>query len=299
MSTEREWARPPRFSRERVETRVLGVLRWVVIVGLVVACGFPLVYMVVLSMRPFSGLVQNPLDLVPSGDELTLGAYERALRPPSEGGYDVLRFIRNTAVVALSTVALSLGGSILGAYAVARLRFAGRRLVGLVFFSIYLIPGIVMAIPLYVIFTRLGLRGSYSALVIIYLAHVVPVSVYMLENYFRAVPESLEEAAAIDGATWAQTLRKIVLPLARPAIVATSLYIFMIAWNEFLFALLFLVDQQDKWTISLGVAQLNDQAVAVTVLMAASVVLTLPVVIAFFFAERLLVRGLTAGAEKG
>jgi multiple sugar transport system permease protein len=160
-------------------------------------------------------------------------------------------------------------------------------------------PGIVMAIPLFVLFSRLGLRGQLPALVIIYLASTVPVSVYMLRNYFRSIPKGLEDAALVDGCNQMQVVTKIVLPLALPAIAATSLYVFMIAWNEYLYALLFLLERRDNWTVSLALAQLDDISVSATVLMAGSVLLTLPVIGLFFAAERLLVEGLTAGAEKG
>jgi multiple sugar transport system permease protein len=149
-------------------------------------------------------------------------------------------------------------------------------------------------------FTRLGLRGSLAGLVIVYIAQTVPVSIYMLRNYFVTVPESLETAAALDGCNRLQTVTKIVLPLAAPAVMANALYIFMIAWNEFLFALLFLVENRDNWTVSLGLAQLaGGIEVPKTVLMAGSVVLTVPIIVLFFAAERMLTEGLTGGAEKG
>ena len=135
---------------------------------------------------------------------------------------------------------------------------------------------------------------------LVYVAQTVPVSIYMLRNYLSTIPESLEEAAAVDGYSRLQIIRKIVLPLAAPAVMATALYVFMIAWNEFLFALLFLVEDRAKWTVSLGLAQLSGGIeVSKTVLMAGSVVLTLPIVVLFFATERLLTEGLTAGAEKG
>jgi multiple sugar transport system permease protein len=168
------------------------------------------------------------------------------------------------------------------------------------FLAVYLFPSILLAIPLFVLFTRLGLRGSLGGLTIVYIAQTVPVSIYMLRNYLSTIPESLEEAAAVDGYSRLQTIWKVILPLAAPAVMATALYVFMIAWNEFLFALLFLVEDRNDWTVSLGLAQLSGGIeVSKTVLMAGSVVLTLPIVVLFFAAERLLTEGLTAGADKG
>ncbi|NED90482.1 carbohydrate ABC transporter permease, partial [Streptomyces sp. SID11233] len=143
---------------------------------------------------------------------------------------------------------------------------------------------------------KMGLSGSLVGLAVVYIAQTVPVSIYMLKNYFVTIPYSIEEAAAIDGASRLQTVRKIILPLALPTLMATGLYVFMIAWNEFLFALLFLAADPGKWTVSLGLQQLaNGIEVSKTVLMAGSVVLTIPVVVLFFAAEKMLTEGLTAG----
>jgi multiple sugar transport system permease protein len=134
----------------------------------------------------------------------------------------------------------------------------------------------------------------------VYASQTVPVTIYMLKQYFDSVPVSLEESAAIDGCNRLQILRHIVLPLARPSLMATGLFVFMIAWNEYLFALLFLVDRRSRWTVSLGLSQLSGSIeVAPTVLMAGAVILTIPIIVLFFATERLLVGGLTAGAEKG
>jgi multiple sugar transport system permease protein len=287
------------LNRERIETVLFRWLRRLVIAVLVVVTAGPLLYMVLLSIRPLSVVISNPLDLLPSPSELNVETYRRALASAEAGGYGLGRFMLNSLLVALATVVVTTGLAVLGAYATARYDFFGKRTINVLFFTIYLFPAVVMAIPLFVMFARLGLRGSLGALVIIYMAHTVPVALYMLRNYFEAVPPSLEEAAKVDGAGRLRVIGQIVLPLAVPSIVASALYVFMIAWNEFLFALLFLVEFRDRWTVSLGVAQLDDQAVAITVLMAASVMLTIPVVILFFVTERLIVSGLTAGAEKG
>ena len=286
------------MDRAVVETRVFRVLRWVVIAVLVVATLFPFLYMLLLSVRPIEELLQNPGQLWPG--EWTVSTYKAVLTSASAGGQGFLRFLANSAMVSVAATVLTLLVSIPGAYAVTRLRFAGRRQVHFLFLSVYLFPSILLAIPLFVLFTRLGLRGSLGGLTIVYIAQTVPVSIYMLRNYLATIPESLEEAAAVDGYSRLQTIRKVILPLAAPAIMANALYIFMIAWNEFLFALLFLVEDRNDWTVSLGLAQLSGGIeVSKTVLMAGSVVLTLPIVIIFFAAERLLTEGLTAGADKG
>jgi len=288
------------MDRATVETRVFRVLRWVVIAVLIVVTLFPFLYMLLLSVRPIDELLQNPGRLWGGLSEWTLTTYREVLTSAEDGGQGFVRFLANSAIVSLAATILTLLVSIPGAYAVTRLRFVGRKQVHFLFLAVYLFPSILLAIPLFVLFTRLGLRGSLGGLTIVYIAQTVPVSIYMLRNYLSTIPESLEEAAAVDGYSRLQTLRKVVLPLAAPAVMANALYIFMIAWNEFLFALLFLVEDRDDWTVSLGLAQLSGGIeVSKTVLMAGSVVLTVPIVILFFAAERLLTEGLTAGADKG
>jgi multiple sugar transport system permease protein len=290
--------RPP-LSREIVETRILGVLKWITIAFFVVATLFPFYYMVMLSVRTIEDLALDPGALWPPSG-VSLSAYGEVLRSVEDGGQGFLTFLRNSAVIALASVVVTLLVSILGAYAIARLQFFGRRQVNFLFLAVYLFPAILLAIPLFVFFTRIGLRGSLFGLILVYVSQIVPVTIHMLRNYFRTIPEGLEEAAALDGASRLTIIRKISLPLAMPAVMATSLFVFMIAWNEFLFALLFLVENRENWTVSLGLSQLSGSVeVAKTTLMAGSVILTVPIIILFFATERLLVEGLTAGAEKG
>jgi len=288
------------MDRATFETRLFGVLRWVVIAVLIVVTLFPFYYMVLLSIRPIEAVLQDPGSLWAGPAEWTIATYREVLGPVDGGGQGFVRLILNTLLVAASATVLTLLVSIPGSYAVSRLQFVGRRQVHFLFLAVYLFPAILLAIPLFTLFTRLGLRGSLAGLIIVYIAQTIPVSIYMLRNYLTTIPESLEEAAAVDGYTRLQTLRKVILPLAAPAVMANALYVFMIAWNEYLFALLFLVENRQNWTVSLGLAQLaGGIEVSKTVLMAGSVVLTLPIVIIFFATERLLTEGLTAGADKG
>jgi multiple sugar transport system permease protein len=289
-----------RWTRDTAETKIFGVLRWVVIIGLLLVTLFPFYYMVILSMKPLDALLRDPGALVIPFNELDFGAYLSILKPQEDGGQGFLQFMGNSAMVAVGTVLISLLVAIPGSYAISRLNFFGRRQVSALFLAVYLFPSILLAIPLFTFFTRVGLRGQLVALLIVYVAQVIPVTIYMLRNYFDTIPTSLEEAAALDGCSRLGVLFRISLPLAMPAIISNALFVFMIAWNEFLFALLFLVNSRPSWTVSLGLSQLAGSIeVPTTVLMAGSVVLTLPIIIIFFASERLLTEGLTAGAEKG
>jgi multiple sugar transport system permease protein len=289
-----------RWSRYAIEVRLLKILRPLGIAFFVLITVFPFYYMVLLSFRPLESLLEDPGALLPSAGEIDLSTYSDVLKSTADGGQGFLTFIRNSFLVAVGTVALTLLIAIPGAYAVARLEFFGRRQISAVFLGVYFFPAILLAIPLFVFFTRIGQRGTLTGLVIVYIAQVAAVSIYMLRNYFDTIPASLEEAAAIDGCTRLGAMRHVSLPLAMPAIASNALFIFMIAWNEFLFALLFLVEDRSKWTVSLGLSQLSGSIeVPTTVLMAGSVILTLPIVVLFFLSERWLAGGLTAGAEKG
>ncbi|MHA7285571.1 carbohydrate ABC transporter permease [Arthrobacter sp. MDT3-44] len=288
--------------RRRYRNRFRGwsIVRWIVIAFFLLVTLLPFYYMALLSVKPIESLLRNPASLVVPSSEFTLDTYVQVLAPTASGGQGFGTLLANSAMVAIATVLLSLLIAIPGAYAIARLPFVGRRQVSAVFLAAYLFPAIVMAIPLFVLFTRIGLRGSLVGLVLVYIAQTVPVAIYMLRNYLETVPVSIEESGLMDGLNRIGVLLRISLRLAMPSVMATGLFVFMIAWNEFLFALLFLVERRESWTVSLGLSQLSGSVeVPTTVLMAGSVVLTLPILLLFFSTERLLTGGLTAGAEKG
>src|ERR687893_239157 len=219
MSSRSKW------SRYAIEVRLLRILRPLGIAFFVLITVFPFYYMVLLSMRDLSTVIESPGSIIVGLGELSVDAYERVLKPTSSGGEGFLRFLLNSAGLAIGTVFVTLAVSILGAYAVSRLEFFGRRSVHFLFLSVYLFPPILLAIPLFVAFSKIGLRGELPVLVIVYVAQTLPICVYMLRNYFDTVPISLEEAAEVDGATRLQVIRKVTLPLAVPAIAATSLFV--------------------------------------------------------------------------
>ena len=269
----------------------------IIIVTMVLAIG-PVLYGVLLSLRPFSAVLNDPLDIIPALGEISFDAYSEAMRSAADGGYGLGGFLVNSLILAVGTVLASILVSILGAYATARIRFSGRSVGNAIIVAVYMFPGVVLAVPLFVLLSRAGLTGTLVGLVIVYVALTVPVSLYMLRNYFIALPSSIEDAALIDGCSLMGVIWRIVLPIALPGIAATAMYMFMIAWNEYLYALLFLVQERSLWTAPLGIAQLTEFDTPVTILLAGSVVVTIPVVLLFVFAQRLLISGLATGAEK-
>jgi multiple sugar transport system permease protein len=282
------------MSREQLELSILKVLRVVGIAFFFLITAFPFFWMLVLSFRPLDQVIQNPVAL-PTWEQISsLRTYRGVWFEQHLGD-----FVVNSLIVSISTVVLNLILAVLGAYAITRLNFRGRNILSVGILLIYIFPSVIIAVPLFVVFTRLGLRGSLAGVVLVYLASTLPVALYMLRSYFQTVPTELEEAGLIDGLSRLGVIWRITLPLAAPAIAAVALYVFMIAWNEFLFAYLWLLERPDAWTLSLGVQQLDSQEIPKTWLMAGSVIISVPVIILFFFAERFLTEGLTAGAVKG
>jgi multiple sugar transport system permease protein len=283
--------------RERL---IFGTLRWLSIAFFTVITLVPLLYMISLAFRDISQVLLDPTGFLPSWEELReLATFREVLRPVSAGGQGFLTFIRNSTIVSVASVVVTVGLGTLAAYAAARLNFVGKQQISAAIVLVYLFPAIVLAIPLFVLFTRLGIRTSLFGLTIVYLAQTIPVALYMLRSYFLTIPRELEESALMDGASRLKTIRHVTLPLAAPAMASVSLYVFMIAWNEFLYALLFLTEDRSLWTLSLGLQQLDTAEVPGTVLMAGSVIISLPIIVFFFIAERFLTEGLTAGGVKG
>ena len=280
--------------REQVEKWVIRILRIGGIVFFVLITAFPFYWMIVSSFKALEELLLNPSNLGVDFAKISLSAYKEVL---FDHGF--VQYISNSAYVSILTVILSVGLATIGGYAVTRLRFRGRTFMSYSILIIYMFPAIVLVIPLYVVFSRMGLRDSVHVLILVYLAQTLPVALYMLRSYFRSIPVEIEYAGLTDGCTRFGVIWRIVIPLSAPALAGVALYTFMIAWNEFLFAFMFL-DTPEKFTLSRGVVQLAGSVhLSKQLVMAASVLVTLPIVILFLLFERHLVRGLTAGAMKG
>jgi multiple sugar transport system permease protein len=282
-----------RYSIDLVIVRVLKGFGFVFFSVIVI---LPFYVMVMTSLKNQQELFLNPLDL---SIDLTQGAaslFDSYVELFTEFNFG--RFLLISTIVSVSTVIITLAFSIPGAYAVARLKFPGQTVLSSSILLIYLVPMIVLVIPLYAVFSQLGLRNTVVGLLIVYPATTVPVALYMLQGYFRGLPAELEEAGLMDGLTRFGVIMKITLPLALPALASVSLYVFMIAWNEFLFAFMFL-DDPDIFTLSRGVVSLNSSEVPRQHLMAGAVIATVPILVIFLWFERFLVQGLTAGSVKG
>lgn len=284
------------LNRFRREQSLMLTLRGFGLVFFGFAVLLPLYVMVMSSLTTQQALYQNPLDLWPD--------FSKGLFAPFEAYRDIWvefnfgKYIWNSTLVSVTTVVLTLLFAIPGAYAVSRLDFPGKVGLSRSILAIYLVPVIVLVVPLYVVFGQLGLRGSLLGLMVVYPATTLPVALYMLQGYFRGLPAELEEAGLMDGCSRIRVIWEITMPLALPALASVALYVFMIAWNEFLFAFMFL-DDPSTFTLPKAVKSLNSSEISRQNLMAGAVISTVPIVVVFLAAERLMVNGLTSGGVKG
>lgn len=212
--------------------------------------------------------------------------------------FNFIKPLINSTIVALSTTIVSLVVSVLASYAFSRYRFRGRKALMAMFLTNNMFPTVLLLIPLYAIMRSFGILYTPLSLVLAYTTFTIPFSVWLLNGYLNDLPQSLEEAAMIDGATRLKAFTKIVLPVLVPSLIATGVYIFMTAWNEYTFAVMF--TNVDNRTIPVALKSLIGQlGVQWGLLTAGGIITIIPVCILFFFAQKRLVAGLTAGAEKG
>lgn len=227
----------------------------------------------------------------------TLKNYEYVLRDNT-----FLLALRNSAFVAGTTSVLSLVVGSFAAYALGRLRFRGRQMLLYVVLSMTMFPAISILSGLYMVVREFGVFGSPAALVVTYPVFTLPFTVWVLTSFFRGLPAEIEQAAIVDGATPFQTFRLILLPLTAPALVTTGLLSFVSSWNEYLFALNFTVTNPAAQTVPVAIAQfsgIDAMQEPIAEIMAAAMVVTIPLVLLVLIFQKRIVAGLTAGAVKG
>ncbi len=206
---------------------------------------------------------------------------------------------RNSALVAISSTLVATAIGTIGAYALARLSFLGRAFLSSATLITYLVPPSILFIPLYAQIRTMGLADSLAGLIAAYPSFTVPFVTWLLMGYLGSIPEELEEAAMIDGATRFGAFRRIILPLAAPGVLAAGLFAFTQAWNEFLYALVFISDVKQR-TLPVGLSTfITGDVYGWGYLMAGAVLTTLPVIAVYTYLQRYMVEGLTAGSVKG
>jgi ABC-type glycerol-3-phosphate transport system permease component len=268
--------------------------------GLLIALAtlFPLFWMISTAFKPSHEIYSLTPSLLPSHP--TLGNFRAVISGQVSGIGSVWLFFRNSLAVTLSTVLLASLVSLLASVAVARFRFRLRASFLVMLLIVQMIPAQALLIALFLDFKRLNLLQNLLGLIIVYAGQALPVSIWMLRNFVATIPRELEEAAAIDGASGFRIFWRILFPLVAPGLVATSIFAFITAYNEFIVALTFLGQAQSDYTLPIYVTYFFGRGGAEWgPIMAASTMYTIPVVIFFLIVRRRLVGGLVAGAVKG
>jgi multiple sugar transport system permease protein len=282
-----------KFEKKSLLKQKLGriFLLWVPLVIFLVFLLFPFYWTFVTSLKLPEEL--HSLKVIYWPQNPSFQAYSHLF-----GQYNFLHPMKNSLVVAVITTLISLSVSTLAAYAFSRFRFVGRKPLMVLFLTNNMFPTVLLLIPLFTIMRKMGLLYNPASLVLSYTTFTIPFSVWLLTGYLNDLPIALEEAAMIDGANRAQGFLRIVLPLLLPCMLATGVYIFMQSWNEYTFAVLFTNETSRTIPVSLKmlVGQLGVQWDLIT---AGGIITVIPVCIMFFFAQKRLVAGLTAGAVKG
>lgn len=281
----------PRIKRAGRERFGLGI-RLLLLIPILIFVLFPFYWIIITSFK--TTLQIQRFDSIYWPNPWTAEQYRSLLQDTP-----FLLWFRNTVIVATTSTAISVFIAALAAYALARLRFLGAGALTTLLLVTYLLPGSLLFIPLYSILVQLGIINSYAALIFTYPTFLMPFATWVLLGYFRSIPVDLEEAAMIDGANRFTAFRLITLPLAAPALLSVTLFAFTNAWNEFLFAFVFITSENFK-TLPVGLQLLVfGDIYPWGQLMAASLLMAIPVVCVYIFAQRFLVEGLTAGSVKG
>jgi len=259
---------------------------------LLVVGAFPLFWMLSTSLKPSAEIFATPPRLVPVHP--TLENFGRLFADTA-----FATFFRNSALVSLATVALTLSVSALGAYGLTRFAFAGRDKVAGLILVTYMFAPVMIIIPFYILVKQLGIVNTRLALVLSYTTFCLPFCLWLLRAFFESIPLELEEAALVDGAGRGRAVWHVVLPLALPGLIAAAIFTFILAYNDFLFALVLITSEELK-TLPVGVNDLfNATIVDWGMIMAAGVMITVPAVLFFAAVQRYLVQGWGAGGVKG
>jgi multiple sugar transport system permease protein len=265
---------------------------WVAVAAIVVFCLFPFYWLISISLKTGNDLQSS--SLIPPNP--TLANYREIFKNP-----DFTKALRNSAVVALSTTVLALGVGSFCAYALARLKIRGKFVILAIVLTISTFPQIAIAAPLFKLWSDIGLFDTYIGLIIPYLTFALPLAIFILVSFFREIPKDLEEAALVDGATRFQAFRKVVVPLAAPGLATAGILTFIAAWNEFLLAVTLTATTAAR-TVPAEISFFTgatEHQVAYGSIAAASVVISVPLILLVLLFQKRIVAGLTAGAVKG
>jgi multiple sugar transport system permease protein len=280
---------PARPSSKRRQERWLNLAAYGLLTIAILIVFFPLAWMLTVSVRPNLEVMRMPPEWIP--EVFTLQGYAKIFTNPK-----FLMVFLNTMVVSLLVTALSLVLGALAAYALARFKFAGQRAVLMFLITTQMFPLVLLCIPYFRIFITLGLYDTRTSLVVVYLTFTLPFCILMLRSYFLNIPRDIEEAAMVDGCSRMGAIFRTLIPMSYPAFIGAGLYTFLLAWNEFLFAVV-LIESWENRVLTMAIYSLMAEFVTEwNTMMAFSVLASLPLVIAFIFLQKFMVQGMTAGA---
>ncbi|WGL51042.1 carbohydrate ABC transporter permease [Nocardioides sp. BP30] len=286
MSDTRTQRAPRRATRGRVVANILAVVFCLVWI-------FPVYWMVNTAFKPPYDVTTATPQFLPR--HFTLTNFKAAITQSH-----FLGDLRNSLIVVSCTLVVAIALGIFAAAALSRFRFRGRRLILVVILAVQMLPSAALLIPMFLVFNKMGLLDHYLGLVLAYVAAVLPFSIWVMRGFFLALPYELEEAAMVDGASTGSILFRVLFPLVAPGVIATSIFAFVYAWNDYLIAYTFMKDQS-MYTLPVWLASFSTPTTGTNYggQMAASVLFSLPVVIFFLAIQRNLVAGLSSGAVKG
>ena len=268
---------------------VLNVVTWT----LVLVVAFPLLWMILTSIKPQTELFRIPPTWAP--ESVTFEHYWRLLLETP-----FLTYFRNSVVLATSTTVFVVMLGTLGAYSLVRFRYRGRETLAVLVLFTYLLPSVVLIIPLYLMMVAIGLSNTLASLILAHTTFALPYALWLLRSFMEGIPEDLESAALVDGATRLGAFRDIILPQLLPGIISTALFTFILSWNEYLYALV-LINSDAVAPLTTGVMSMLISAFNIewSLLMAASVMMSLPLIVVFAFLQSYLTSGFGAGGVKG
>jgi ABC-type glycerol-3-phosphate transport system permease component len=273
-------------AKEQIKVIALTLVAW----ALVLVVVFPLIWMVLSSFKGPTEIISADPDLFP--ERFDFRNYQVLFAG------DFWLWFRNSAIVALGTVAVVITIGTLGAYSLTRFSYPGRGLIAVLVLFTYLFPSVLMLVPLFLIISEFGLNNTYFALILADTTFALPFAIWLLRSYFMAVPVQVEEAALVDGASRPMAFIEVVLPQVAPGIISTAIFTFILSWDDYLFANVF-TSSNDMKTLPVGIARYAQELNADWgVLMAGSAAVTIPVLLFFGLLQRGLLPNLSAGAVK-
>jgi len=277
------------YRAQRIAFRTFG---WVLLAAILLIALFPVYFMTITAFHPPTLATARVPTLFTTHP--TLKAFRDLIHQ-----YPYMTWMRNTVLVSVCSTILSVSFATFAAYSLSRLRYPGRQVFSNAVFLVYLFPSTLLFIPIFIVCKDLHLLDKLPALVAVYLTFSIPFSVYLLKAYFLSIPRELEDAALVDGATRWESMTKIIMPLATPGIAVACIYSFTLAWNEYLYAFT-LLSNSNNFTLAPGLTKLIFGDVFLWgMIMAGGLLMSIPLLVLYFAAQRFIVAGLAAGAVKG